>query len=216
MGMSWIRLPLTACSHTYTQTHPSTYYWALLEAPQILIRSDFWVALDKCSTLNPVLSSLGPRARLITVSVSVCARWALSKQILPPTCFVYCGWRRAARQTARAWHKAAFLSNWIERGCRVSKNSLCEPGSQRSELSRNFTTHRVVGCQWGSGLFYIMHCFATDWIYKMFEAPPKWFQVWTIILYWYVKSSEILYRQETSCRRIWLGFVSILSNLNLG
>lgn len=62
MGKSWIRLPLTAYPHTYTQTHPSIYYWALLEAPQILIRFDFWVglALDKGSTLNPTLSPLGP------------------------------------------------------------------------------------------------------------------------------------------------------------
>lgn len=122
MGKSWIRLPLRVYPHTYTQTHPSNYYRALLEAPQILICSDFWVALDKGSTLNPMLSSLSPfppppnssaplpsfptasslplllpRACLITVSV--CARWALSKQILPPACFVCCGGgRRRGRQ----------------------------------------------------------------------------------------------------------------------
>lgn len=157
--------------------------------------------LDKGSALNPMLPSFSPLpfphshtlissplpsfpttsltrclhsspgACLITVSVSECARWALSKQILPPACFVYCGGgRRRGGQRGPDIRLLFSPAEWRGRGCRRSKNSLCERGSQRSNLSRNFDslrdgvkTHKVVGCQRGSEFYYIMCCFAAYW-----------------------------------------------------
>lgn len=96
-----------------TPTHASTDCWGLPEAPQGLIHSGFWVSMAWIRVMHwtphSPLSAPSPHSYassgsfphhfhtstritwLLLSSVCMCARWALSKQILPPACFVYCG-----------------------------------------------------------------------------------------------------------------------------
>lgn len=191
MGESCIRPLLTAYPHTYTQTHPSTYCWALLEAPQILIRSDVTSGpgLDKGSALNPTLSTrdpfphphaqrllrlsfpttspLAPHLPLITVSVPVRARWALSKQILPPACFVYCGGgRRRGGRRGLGIRRLFTSSEKGVGGCRGGchwKNHLYEQTFQSRWVARHLDslydgikTKSDVGCKWRSEAFQVI------------------------------------------------------------
>lgn len=81
MGESWFRLLLAAYPHMYTQTHPSTYCWALFEAPQILIRSDVWVGQAERWTPHSPLCDTFPHPhaqRLLRLFSPPRPRWLLT------------------------------------------------------------------------------------------------------------------------------------------
>lgn len=144
-----------------------------------------------------------PRTRLITVSVSVCARWALSKQILPPACFVYCGGvRRRGGQRGLGIRLLFSPSEWREVGAAfqrvISMKELLKGVSRQDILicCMMVSKHKeLLGVNNGGNSFITLFVWSTTQVISGWNYNP--------LLISFVKYAEVLYWHVADLLWVW-------------